>query len=308
MDNFESEVKDINSNVNTEINNGLYEEKEITNLNVLDTKEKDNLITKLKNKKGFWGVLGAVLLILIKFKSAIIFILVKFKFIFIFLKLGKFISTIASMLLMIVIYAKTYGWTFASGFVLLLFIHEMGHYLTAKAIKLDVGVPIFIPFVGALISLKEEPKDAVTEAKVAMGGPLVGSLGSLICLLLYYILKEDVLMALAYTGFMLNLFNLIPVHPLDGGRVVSAISPRLWLIGIPIGVIALFKAFNPIILILLALGIVKVIEQYRNPDKLYYEVKTTTRWMFALGYFGLILLLGLGITYIHGIHSSILIQ
>ena len=86
MDNFESEVKDINSNVNTEINNGLYEEKEITNLNVLDTKEKDNLITKLKNKKGFWGVLGAVLLILIKFKSAIIFILVKFKFIFIFLK------------------------------------------------------------------------------------------------------------------------------------------------------------------------------------------------------------------------------
>jgi Zn-dependent protease len=107
---------------------------------------------------------------------------------------------------------------------------------------------------------------------------------------------------------MLNLFNLIPVHPLDGGRVVSAISPKLWLIGIPIGIIALFKAFNPIIVLLLILGVAKVIEQYRNPDKSYYEVKTSIRFIFALSYFGLMLLLGIGITYIHGIHSSILIQ
>lgn len=89
--------------------------------------------------------------------------------------------------------------------------------------------------------MKEEPKDAVTEAKVAMGGPLIGSLGALICFILYFSLKENFLMALAYTGFMLNLFNLIPLHPLDGGRIVSAISPRLWIIGIPIAAIALFK-------------------------------------------------------------------
>jgi Zn-dependent proteases len=208
---------------------------------------------------------------------------------------------------MIVIYAQIYGWTFGAGFVLLLLIHEMGHYMAAKAIKLDVSLPIFIPFVGAAIRMKEEPKDAVIEAKVAIGGPLIGSLGALICFMFGFLFKQDVFVALAYTGFMINLFNLIPLHPLDGGRIVSAISPKLWLIGIPIGVVALFKAFNPIIILLLIFGVIKVVEQYKSTDKSYYEVRTSTRWIFALSYFGLMLLLGLGITYVHGIHANMLI-
>ena len=156
--------------------------------------------------------------------------------------------------------------------------------------------------------MKKEPKDAVTEAKLAMGGPLFGSLGALGCLILYFILKEDFLMALAYSGFLLNLFNLIPLHPLDGGRTVSAISPKLWIIGIPIGIIALVKFFNPIILIMLVLGVIQVINQYKNPDKSYYDVTLSNRVIFALAYFGLMLLLGIGMTYIHGIHADILIQ
>lgn len=298
MDNSENEMKNINFNISEDD----AEEKDIVIIS--SESKKEDLITKLKDKKGVWGVLGAIFLILLKFKSVLIFALAKFKFILIFLKLGKFASTLVSMLLMIVVYAKMYGWAFGLGFVLLLFIHEMGHYLCAKFIKLDVTLPIFIPFVGAAIRMKEEPKDAVTEAKIAMGGPVLGSLGALICLVLYFLLKEDFLMALAYSGFVLNLFNLMPLHPLDGGRTVSAISPKLWLIGIPIGIIALLKFFNPIILMLLVLGVIQVISQFKNPNKSYYNVKPLTRLVFALAYFGLMLMLGLGITYIHGINVN----
>jgi Zn-dependent protease len=297
----------MNNNEN-ELNNTILNEKQedVTEINIESKKE--NFIVKLKDKKGIWGVLGAILLVLAKFKPILILILVKFKFLLIALKLAKFASTLISMLLMIIIYAKMYGWAFGLGFVLLLFVHEMGHYLSAKIIKLDVTLPIFIPFVGAAIRMKEEPKDAAIEAKLAIGGPLLGSLGALICLIFHFILNEDFLMALAYSGFILNLFNLIPLHPLDGGRVVSAISPKLWFIGIPIGIVALVKFFNPILLIILVLGIMQVISHYKDYNKSYYEVKILTRVAFSLVYFGLMLLLGIGITYIHGIHSSILIQ
>lgn len=306
MDSDKNEIETFNDNINESNIEDSNQEK--SNIDINTEKDKGNFAERLKSKKGILGLLGGILLILLKFKGIMFFVLGKLKFMFILLKLGKFASTIGSMLFMIVIYAQIYGWTFGAGFVILLLIHEMGHYITAKAIKLDVSLPIFIPFVGAAIRMKEEPKDAVIEAKLAIGGPLIGSLGALICLILGFLFKEDVFVALAYTGFMLNLFNLIPLHPLDGGRVVSAISPKLWLIGIPIGIIALFKAFNPIIILLLILGVIKVIEQYKSTDKSYYEVKTSTRWIFALSYFGLMLLLGVGMTFIHGIHSAILIQ
>jgi len=304
MDNYKNEVDIFNSNVNTNNTEDSNEEK--INEDIEIENKEDNFATRLKSQKGVLGILGAFLLVLLKFKAIIFLVLSKLKFILVLFKLGKFASTIGSMLFMIVIYAQLYGWAFGIGFVVLLLVHEMGHYLTAKSIKIDVSLPIFIPFVGAAIRIKEEPKDATTEAILAIGGPLVGSIGALICLLLGFLLKQDVLIALAYTGFMLNLFNLIPLHPMDGGRIVSAISPKLWFIGIPIGLIALFKAFNPIIVLLLILGVTKVIEQYRNTDKSYYEVKTSTRWIFALSYFGLMLLLGVGITYVHGIHVNMI--
>lgn len=313
--NRETENSDFHINRDNDIERYIVNdsiEKYIVQGNVETKKENLPTIAKSKknkkDKKGIWGIIGIIIAVLIKLKSIIILIFTKLKFLLIFFKLGKFASTLISMLLMILVYAKIYGWAFGLGFVVLLFVHEMGHYLSAKAVKLDVTLPLFIPFVGALISMKEEPKDAVTEAKVAIGGPLIGSLGALICFILYFSLKENFLMALTYTGFMLNLFNLIPLHPLDGGRIVSAISPKLWLIGIPIAAIALFKFFNPIILLLLILGIFQVINQYKNPDKTYYEVKSTTRWIFAFMYFGLILFLGMGIAYIHGIHEYMLVK
>lgn len=251
-------------------------------------------VEKVKKKKGLLGIWGALVVILVKFKSLIIL-----------LKLGKFASTLISMLLMIWIYAKMYGFAYGLGFVILLFVHESGHYITAKLLKLNVSLPIFIPFAGAFISMKEMPRDAVTEAKVGIGGPILGSIGALICMLLYYPLRHDYLLALAYTGFMLNLFNLIPVHPLDGGRTVAAISPLLWIIGLPIAVVFIFKYSNPILVILLILGIFELIDRFRNHRKEYYKVKPATRVIFAILYFGLLSSLGYGMAYIHSIHAGL---
>jgi Zn-dependent proteases len=243
---------------------------------------------KTKKKKGIlatFAVAGAFL--------------AKFKFLFIFLKLGKIFSTFGSMMLMIWVYARIHGWTFGVGFVLLLFMHEMGHYFAAKKARLPVSAPIFIPFVGAFISMKEQPADAKTEAFVAIGGPVLGSIAALLCLGIYYGTGKSVFLALAYSGFILNLFNLIPVHPLDGGRIVTAISPVLWVVGIPLMLIAVVKFFNVIIIMFLILGTVELYKYYKNPDKKYFEVEKSTRVMYALAYFGLISLLGLCSGYIY---------
>lgn len=231
-----------------------------------------------------------------------IYILAKLKFILIALKLGKFASTLISMLFMIVIYAQMYGWAYGVGFVLLIFAHEMGHYIVAKKLSIDVSGPVFIPFFGAFISMKDQPSDAVSEAKTAAGGPILGSLAALGCVLIYVVTRNNLFLALAYTGFMINLFNLIPVHPLDGGRIVTAISPKIWLIGIPILLFISINFFNPLIIIFLIMGCIQAYKQWKEPDANYYNTNMSTKIIFSIIYFGLMALLGIGIFYIHNLH------
>ncbi|MDW8801513.1 site-2 protease family protein [Clostridium sp. A1-XYC3] len=256
-----------------------------------------------KKKKGILAALGVGVAALAKLKiiGKLGFIFLKLKGLIVFLKLGKLLSTFGSMMLMIWVYAKIYGMAFAAGFVLLIFMHEMGHYFAAKKINLKVSAPIFIPFVGAFISMKEEPKDAKTEAWVAIGGPLLGSISAVGALAVYYYTKQELFLALAYTGFILNLFNLIPVHPLDGGRIVTAISPALWILGIPVMIFALIKSFNSIILIFLIMGAVQIYKYYKDENKKYYEVDKSARLFFAITYFGMIALLGLLSAYLYNI-------
>src|SRR5258706_3619733 len=121
------------------------------------------------------------------------------------------------MLLSIWAYSQAWGWQFALGFVLLIFVHECGHLLAAKRLGLNVGAPVFIPFMGAVIALKEAPRNAWVESQVGIGGPLLGAIGSAICFLLYPLTGNALFAALAYSGFFLNLFNLAPLAPLDGG-------------------------------------------------------------------------------------------
>lgn len=151
------------------------------------------------------------------------------------LKLGKFGGTIISMAVSVGAYAILYPWQFALGLVIMIFIHEMGHVMAAKRKGLPVSAPSFIPFLGALITMKKQPSDAVTEAYVAFGGPLIGTLGALACYGLAVWTHQEILYIIAGVGFFLNLFNLIPVHPLDGGRIVVAITRWLWVVGLIVG-------------------------------------------------------------------------
>src|SRR5205814_5113103 len=149
------------------------------------------------------------------------------------LKWGKVATTGGTMLLSLAIYATIWGWRYAAGFIWLLFVHEMGHYVAARQRGLAVGAPTFIPFVGAWITLKEQPVDVETEAYVAMAGPFVGTIGALAVYLWGRSSDSGVLLAIAYAGLFLNLLNLLPISPLDGGRITAILSPRVWLLGAP---------------------------------------------------------------------------
>lgn len=202
-------------------------------------------------------------------------------------KLGKLLISGGSMLLSLGLYAMIYGWRFAAGFIGLLFAHEMGHYLAAGQRGLRVGAPTFIPFVGAWIELKEQPMNAETEAYIGIAGPMLGSLAAFICWLYGRSTGSDLLVAISYSGFVLNLFNLIPVSPLDGGRIVSAISPRIWLLGIPLLVGLLIVHPNPLLLLIVVVAIPHAWRALRNKEALgsrYYATPQSVRVQYAAQY------------------------
>jgi len=154
-----------------------------------------------------------------------------------------------------------------------------------------VGLPTFIPFVGAWIQLKDLPHDAETEAYVGIAGPLLGTAGALGCFYLARSTGSTLLLALAYTGFFLNLFNLIPLAPFDGGRVTAAISPRLWLIGAPLLVALFFYSPSPLLILMAVLALPNVMKAWRGlrspEEQQYYAVRAETRVSYAAVYLGL---------------------
>ncbi len=208
------------------------------------------------------------------------------------LKLGKVLTTGGTMLLSLVVYAFVFGWRYAAGFVVLLLVHEMGHYIAARQKGLDVGAPTFIPFIGAWIELKDLPHDAQTEAYVGLGGPLLGTMGALVCYLVARDSHLPWLLAVSYAGFFLNLFNLIPLPPFDGGRITAVLSPRIWLLGVPVMVGLFLWRPSPMLILfgLLAAPQVWKAFTYRadsDEARSYYAVPTRVKWEYALWYLGL---------------------
>lgn len=213
-------------------------------------------------------------------------------------KLGKLLITGLSMLLSVFAYAFLYGWRYAVGLVLLIFVHEMGHFLAARQRGLAVGAPTFIPFVGAWIEMKEMPHDVETEAYVGLAGPLVGTLGAVAC---YYAARHfgsPLLLALSYAGLMLNLFNMIPLSPFDGGRITAAISPRIWLLGVPILLTLFFvhPSYMLVLVAILAAPQVMMALKFRADDPAhaaYYQVSAEDRLTYGLAYLGLVAFLAI---------------
>ena len=210
-------------------------------------------------------------------------------------KFGKIALTGGTMLLSMVTYSFFFGWWYAVGFVLLIFLHEMGHFVAAKQRGLNVGAPTFIPFVGAWIQLKDQPFDVETEAYIGIAGPVAGTLASVACYYAAESLHSQLLLALAYAGFMLNLFNLIPIAPLDGGRITAIISPKVWWVGVPILVALFFVNRSPMLLLVALLALPHLISTLRAAKPIqqrYYCVPFSTRMNYSLYYLGLVTFLG----------------
>lgn len=207
-------------------------------------------------------------------------------------KFGKLLLTGGSMLVSVFAYALLFGWRYAVGFVLLLFVHEMGHYIAARQRGLNVGAPTFIPFVGAWVELKDMPHDAETEAYVGLGGPLLGTVGALACYFLARDQDSKLLLAIAYSGFFLNLFNLIPLSPFDGGRITAVLSPRIWLLGVPVLVALFFWRPSPMLILMALLAAPQLLKAVRyKPDseeaRTYYAVSAATRFEYGFYYLAL---------------------
>ncbi|MHB8521562.1 MAG: site-2 protease family protein [Limisphaerales bacterium] len=240
---------------------------------------------KLKQAFGPLAVLGVLLA---KFKGLLFALLKFFPFV---LKTG------GTMFLTIWVYAVAWGWRFAVGFVLLIFVHECGHLVAAKRVGLKVGAPVFIPFMGALIALKEAPRNAWIEAQVGIGGPLLGTVGAVVCFVFYQLTGHPIFLGLTYVGFLLNLFNLAPVGFLDGGRIVTALSPWLWLVGIVIIGVLMVTHFNFLLFLIFIFSLPRVFSLFRrktDEERRYFEVTPAQRWFMAALYFGLVVFLVVG--------------
>jgi len=239
--------------------------------------------TGWKRRLAGWGPLGAGLL----------FLLTKAKLVIPLLKLTK-LGTLVTMLVSVWAYATLWGLPFAIGFVLLIFVHEMGHAIVLRRQGIPAGAPVFIPFVGAVIAMRGRPRDGWVEALVGIGGPVLGTAGALVCFAIGALTGSLFWYALASTGFLLNLFNLIPIRPLDGGRIVGVISPWLWVAGYAVGIAVFLATHSGILLLILILGLFEGWRGFRAARERYYEVSPGRRAAMGLAYFGLIAALALG--------------
>lgn len=240
-------------------------------------------------QRGIWGRLLAPL-------APVLYLLSKLKFLLLFAKFSKVGLTAVTMLVSVVAYASLWGigWAAAIGFVVLLFIHEMGHWVMMRLKGVPASAPIFIPFLGAVISMRSMPRSVKDEAEIGIAGPIAGTAAALACVGLGSLYPGQHLWPLlGAIGLFLNLFNLLPVSPLDGGRIAAAISRWLWIVGL-VGLIALFvKWQNPFLLLIGLIGGIETIARFRGryaPTSRpgYYDISAWQRVTMGALYFGLI--------------------
>jgi Zn-dependent protease len=239
--------------------------------------------------------------------AALIALIAKLKTVLLLLPKLKLLVTVGSMLVSVAAYALLFGWTFAVGLVVLLFVHEMGHVIALRREGIKASAPMFIPFLGAMITSKSLGDNALAEARVGLAGPILGSLAGVVPLLIWHATGDPFWRALAFFAFYLNLFNLIPISPLDGGRAMAAMAPWMWLLGF-----AVLAAFGivfhaPIVLLFLIVGGADSWRRWKlrkdgGPEqRAYYRVSARGRMLVAAVYIGLaaLLVVGLHSTYVY---------
>ena len=209
------------------------------------------------------------------------------------LKLTKFAS-LGSMLVTVGTYSMFYGWPFATGMVGLILVHESGHALMMHRLGIPFKPMVFVPFLGAAVAMKERPRDAYDEALVAFGGPVLGSIGAAGVFAAGVANDSNLLIALGDFGFMINLFNLLPVGMMDGGRICGAVSPYAGVVGLGIGGTMVFNGMvsNPIFYLILLAGGWDTFQKFYNPAQHippnYYAISGAQRAGITGGYFALV--------------------
>jgi Zn-dependent protease len=226
------------------------------------------------------------------------------KFGVILVKLKAF-TVVGSMAISIAAYASLWGWTFAAGFVGLIFVHEMGHVVALRRRGVKAGAPVFLPFLGAFVRMKEAPRSVFVEAETALAGPYAGTVAAFAVLFASHANGSAMLRDLAFTGFLLNLFNLLPVLPLDGGRAAAALHPALWAAGLVLLLGYEVYRPSPIVPIILVFGGIEMYRRWRGREtaevRAYQSLPGHQRAQIALAYVALVVVLVLAVhgTYVH---------
>jgi len=222
------------------------------------------------------------------------------------LKFKGLALTLVSTGVTALLYAQLFGWAFGVGIVLLILVHESGHVVVARIMGMPVTLPVMIPFLGAFVSMKQQPRTVAQESIMAIGGPVLGSIAAGLCYLGYLETPTSntgqLLRALAYFGFLINLFNLIPVTPLDGGRVTSLLSKWFNVAGLLIAAgLLLFEiqagdTVSPVLFLVLIFGAFSTYQRFRSTtlNPAYYAVGAQTKVIVGSLYLALLFALGLG--------------
>jgi Zn-dependent protease len=228
------------------------------------------------------GTAGGAWVLWAKFKAALVLL---FNF-----KLLLFLPKFFALFLSIWFYALFFGWKFGIVFVLLILVHELGHYMTFRNFGIQADLPFFIPGFGAFVARRGPAPSLTIDALAALAGPVYGLAAAGVCYFVAVSTHEPFWLAAAYTGFLLNAINLLPVPPLDGGNIAGAINPRLWIVG----AIA-FLAFVLVFRIWVGLFIVVLVGISAYPriramlagyiDPRFAQVPPSSRIAIAVAYF-----------------------
>jgi len=236
--------------------------------------------------------------------AAGLFLLGKLKFLGLLAGVLK-LNTLLSMVLSIGLYSMEWGLPFAIGFVLLIFVHECGHAIVLRMEGIPAGAPVFIPFLGAVIAMRGMPRNAYVEAKVGIGGPILGSIAAWAVLGTGLWSGSAMLVSLGHAGILINLFNLIPVSPLDGGRIAGAFSRGVWIGGYVVGLLALLLTRSPLLLVVLVAGLFTMWQRWHHPVPGYHDIHPGSRLAVGMAYAALVVALALTLPIGFAVHPDI---
>ncbi|HLZ94015.1 MAG TPA: site-2 protease family protein [Candidatus Dormibacteraeota bacterium] len=203
------------------------------------------------------------------------------------------LGTLVSVLISFAGYAWWQGPAFAAALIAMIFVHEMGHVFEIRRQGMKATAPIFIPFLGAAIFQREHPTTALKQAQIGIAGPIAGTIGATVAYFLFLSTGQSVFLLAAVLGFILNLFNLIPVWQLDGSWILAPVSKWVYVAGYGLVVLAVLWLHSIFLIIIAVFGLSSLVQRFRQAQNPYYtSVPVRARWALGASWLGLVVYLG----------------